>query len=263
MAFMIDDMKFRMLRLFEQSAVSHYRLPSCLVLPAVASHWAGERASGSIRNTCNHTVSAILLALVFASSSYANEQPGSEERAASTANSRSVQQFDDWQLRCSSRPQRSKGDASSAAACEIGQPLMIDLDGKPVELLNLAISKAHDKAGKVEWAMVVLTPLDVELSADFGVSIGSAEPALLRYRNCNRLGCFVLVPLDNRRVQEMKQAATGAVYFRLLNKQAVKVNFSLKGFTKAMIALSSGVAPSDAATDGPAPRSGQSEDGGN
>lgn len=140
---------------------------------------------------------------------------------------------------------------------------MVDVDGKPVELLSLAVTRASDKAGDANWAMVVLTPLDVQLNADFGLSVGSAEPVLLRYRNCNRLGCFVLVPLDDRRIRQMERAAAGAVYFRLLDGQAVKVSFSLKGFTKAMAALSAGVTPGDAAEVGQAPRATQSGGGGN
>lgn len=108
-----------------------------------------------------------------------------------------------------------------------------------------------------------MTPLDVQLHADFGLAVGSAEPVLLRYRNCNRLGCFVLVPLDDRRIRQMERAAAGAVYFRLLDGQAVKVSFSLKGFTKAMAALTSGVASGDAAKDSQAPRTTQSRGGGN
>lgn len=155
------------------------------------------------------------------------------------------------------------GDKPAAPICEIGQPLMIEVDGKPVELLNLAVTRASDKAGDAKWAMVVLTPLDVQLNADFGLAIGTAEPVLLRYRNCNRLGCFVLAPLDDRRIRQMERAASGAVYFRLLDGKAVKVNFSLKGFTKAMEGLSSGVAPGNAAKNGQAPRAVQSGDGGN
>lgn len=220
-------------------------------------------ASGIRLNTRSQTVSATLIALLFASSSSANEQPGAEEQAASITNTPEVQQFEDWQLRCASKRQTSGADKPLAPTCEIGQPLMIEVDGKPVELLNLAVTRASDKAGEAKWAMVVLTPLDVQLNADFGLAIGTAEPVLLRYRNCNRLGCFVLAPLDDRRIRQMERAASGAVYFRLLDGKAVKVNFSLTGFTKAIEALSSGVAPSDAAKDGQAPRGVQSGDGGN
>lgn len=153
-----------------------------------------------------------------------------------------TERFDDWTLRCVVAAET--GDKTpEKPACEIAQPLMVDQGGKPVEVLNLAISHANDKAGKANWALVALTPLDVHLASDFGFGAGSAKPSLARYRNCNHAGCFVIIPLDDNRISQMKQASDGATFFRLLNGQAVKVSFSLKGFTKAFDALSAGTVP--------------------
>jgi invasion protein IalB len=137
-----------------------------------------------------------------------------------------VARFDDWTLRCVSK-----------TACEITQPLMVNQDGKPVEILNLAVSPAQDKAKKASWAMVVLTPLDVQLTSDFGFAAGDAKPELFRYRNCNHLGCFVVIPLNDGRLSAIKKSNAGAVFFRLLNGQAVKLSFSFKGFGTALDAL--------------------------
>jgi invasion protein IalB len=153
-----------------------------------------------------------------------------------------VEHFDDWTLRCVA-PAATNEKPTTAAACEIAQPLMVNQDGKPIEILNLAVSRANDKAGKADWALVVLTPLDVHLASDFGFAAGPAKPSLLKYRNCNHLGCFVIVPLDGDRLAQMKKAADGTAYFRLLNSQTVKASFSLKGFTKAFDALASGAVP--------------------
>lgn len=157
-----------------------------------------------------------------------------------------AERFDDWTLRCV-MPLKTAANATGSPACEITQPLMVNQDGKPVEILNLAVSKASDKAGKVDWALVVLTPLDVQLASDFGFAAGTAKPSLLRYRNCNHLGCFVIVPLDGDRIAQLKKAADGAAFFRLLTGQAVKVTFSLKGFTRAFDMLASGAIPAAAA----------------
>jgi len=152
------------------------------------------------------------------------------------------ERFDDWVLRCVVAD-GAHAEEAKPASCEISQPLMVHQDGAQVEVLNLAVSRASDKAGKVDWALVVLTPLDVHLASDFGYGIGSAKPELVRYRNCNHAGCFVVVPLDNGRISQLKKASDGAAFFRLLNGQAVKVSFSLKGFTKAFNALSAGQIP--------------------
>lgn len=130
--------------------------------------------------------------------------------------------------------------------CEITQTITGSISGKSVQLLELGVSKATDKAGKVDWALVVLTPLDVLLTSDFGLEVGNRKPALFRYRNCNHLGCFAVVPLSKSLIVAMKKANNGAVYFRLLNGQAVKVIFSFKGFDDALSAIESKTANSAA-----------------
>jgi invasion protein IalB len=151
-------------------------------------------------------------------------------------------QFGDWLLKCVKPGQDH--------ACELVQPLMVEHEGQPVELLTLAVSKAADKSGKADWALVVLTPLDVDLPSDFGLQAGQGKPALFRYRNCNHLGCFAVVPLDKGMISQMQKAADGTAYFRLLNGRAVKVTFSLSGFTKGFEALASGKVPDGKAGEG-------------
>lgn len=200
--------------------------------------------------------------LAFMSAPAVAQETSAQSGAGDAQSSTDVraERFDDWTLRCFLPPKNKDG---STATCEIAQPLMVNQDGKPVEILNLAVSRASDKAGKADWALVVLTPLDVQLSSDFGFAAGSAKPSLLRYRNCNQLGCFVIVPLDRERINQMKRAADGAAFFRLLNGQAVKVTFSLKGFTKAFEALSSGTVPAAAQAEAEPRVSSQEEDASN
>ena len=173
--------------------------------------------------------------------SWAQETPSKDDARAPASSDVQTKHFEDWTLRCITKAEVDEKSAVPSA-CEIAQPLMVNQDGKSVEVLSLAVSRANDKAGRADWAMVVLTPLDVHLASDFGFAAGNTKPSLMRYRNCNHLGCFVIVPLDRDRLGQMKKASSGTVYFRLLNNQTVKVSFSLKGFTKAFDALSSGSA---------------------
>lgn len=149
-------------------------------------------------------------------------------------------QFDDWTYRCVSAP--SEEDAA-AQSCELSQAILIEQDGEQLPLLNMAISKAADKAGKVDWALVILTPLDVHLPSDFGLSFGSRKPVLSRYRNCNAMGCWVVLPATSAVVRGMQRAIEGGAHFRLLNGQTVKVVYSLAGFTKGFAVLQSGAVP--------------------
>jgi invasion protein IalB len=160
--------------------------------------------------------------------------------AAPPANKESdVQVFQDWSLRCIDLPPtvNTKQSPNDHVACEAGQTVTIDQDGKKIEILKLAISPAKDKAGKSDWALVALFPLDVLLNSDFGVSLGKDKPTLYRFRNCNHLGCFGVVPLDKATLGRFEKSLEGAVYFRLLTGKAVKVVFSLNGVGEAFGAL--------------------------
>jgi len=180
----------------------------------------------------------------------AASQPPASTAPASSAPRLLAQRFDDWIWRCSV-------PADAGPSCEIAQSVRVSQDGKAVDILNLAVSRANDKAGKVEWALIVLTPLDVHLPSDFALTIGGdkskIKPIMSHYRNCNHLGCFVVTPLDAATINSFKQAQEGAGFFRLLNGKTVKVVFSLKGFDKALDGLTSKTLPS--ATAGAAPAS--------
>ncbi|MDX8354529.1 invasion associated locus B family protein [Cognatiyoonia sp. IB215182] len=152
-----------------------------------------------------------------------------------------AEQFEDWQHRCIShkRPDQT-------AACELSQSVQVDQDGRSVEVLNIALSRADDAAGSVGWALVVLTPRDVHLPSDFGLKLGNTAPFLTRYRNCNEAGCWVVVPADEAVLSAMKRGIEGAANFRLLNGQVVSVVFSLRGFTAGFEALAAGQIPQSA-----------------
>jgi invasion protein IalB len=172
-------------------------------------------------------------------------QKAENKRPSGTPKSSAVQQpskqkilqrqYGSWTYRCL----RSK-NASKKQSCEISQSVMIEQNGKRIEILNLAISRARDKAGKVDWALVALTPLDVHLPSDFGLMMGKQKPLQTRYRNCNHLGCWIIIPASKSVIKGLKKSSEGAGIFRLLNGKIVRVVFSLKGFAKAFTALSSG-----------------------
>lgn len=149
-----------------------------------------------------------------------------------------AERFEDWQHRCIS-PQRP----DQTAACELSQSVQVDENGRPVEILNIALSRADDAVGSVGWALVVLTPQDVHLPSDFGLKLGNTAPLLARYRNCTEAGCWVVVPADEAVLSAMKRGIEGAANFRLLNGQVVSVIFSLRGFTAGFEALAAGQIP--------------------
>ncbi len=174
---------------------------------------------------------SVFLALSCTGPSLAQARPETSQQV-------SVEQFQDWTWRCLV-PEKD-GDAKRSGGCEIRQTLQSKEGEQNLTLLRLAVSKASDKAGKVDWALVVVTPLNVALAADIGLSAGPTEPETIRYRNCTHEGCYAIFPLNEKRLQKMKSAQNGAIFFRVLNGQAIKVPFSLMGFTKAFNVLQSG-----------------------
>jgi invasion protein IalB len=80
------------------------------------------------------------------------------------------QVFEGWTLRCVAPAGVSDEQGGKVSACEISESITVRQDdGSALEVLKLAISPAANKAGKAGWALVVLFPLDVLLSADFGL----------------------------------------------------------------------------------------------
>ena len=152
-----------------------------------------------------------------------------------------AQKFTDWTYRCSYEDSADEQQADKS--CELSQAVMVGEGDNQSQILNFSLAKADDKAGKVKWALIALTPLDVHLPSDFGLQFGKTQPVITRFRNCNQLGCWVVIPATNKIISNMKRYGDGFGAFRLLNGQAIKVKFSLLGFTKAFSALEQGVDP--------------------
>ena len=180
----------------------------------------------------------------------ATQVPASPAIAAPAAPRLLTKKFDDWTWRCV-----APADGKSPASCETALTVRVNQDGKTIEILNLAVSKADDKAGKVSHALVALTPFDVHLPSQFGLTISDSraaekdrpKPIVAPYRNCNQQGCFVVTPLDATTIARLRAAQEGAGFFRLIDGKTVKVVFSLKGFDKAIDALGSKELPPPAA----------------
>jgi len=179
----------------------------------------------------------IICVIALSSTVHAQTQTSNKEPPA-VANI-TQKQFGDWSYRCA----RPYGKTSGAATCELAQSVRIERDGKLIEVVNLAVSRAKDKAGKVAWALVAVTPLDVHLPSKFGVSVGKTTVTTAPYRNCNRLGCWAVVPLEASILKQFEAQKEAAALFRVLDGKTVRIVFSLKGFTKGFRALKGGKVP--------------------
>lgn len=152
--------------------------------------------------------------------------------------------FDDWTLKCTVKEEDIAGHSSKDNhRCETMQAVSIADGGRTVDILKLAVSRSLDQAGEETFTLVALTPLDVHLPSNFGLSAGGAKLVLARYRNCTRQGCVVSVPLSRNAIKRLKKVREGSAHFRDIAGKSVNITFSLNGFSKAIKSLADDVVP--------------------
>ena len=150
--------------------------------------------------------------------------------------------YADWFYRCIDAP---AGQAKSKVHCEVVQVAQVKQNDTPVNVLTIAVTRvsSQNKSLKGSHVMTVLTPLNVHLPSEFGMIVDGGKPATFEYRNCNQAGCWVQIPLKKQMLRSLKRGNASSGRIRLMNGQQVNIKFSLRGFTKALTALDSGVLP--------------------
>ncbi|WP_084632666.1 invasion associated locus B family protein [Pleomorphomonas oryzae] len=195
------------------------------------SHHPTRKTVSHVSAPCSCLALAFLLAVPTAG--------GAQTNGGDTATKANV-----WSLHCVNVATPAGSDdsqpSSTRVACEASQTVSARQGDQDVEILKLAISSVGEEGGKSLWGLVTLLPLDVLLTSDFGLGADKVQPGLHRYRNCNHLGCFAVVPLTNKLVAGLSRSKQGMAYFRLTNGRVVKVVFPLEGFAEAFKKLSSG-----------------------
>ncbi|MBB4236298.1 invasion protein IalB [Rhizobium esperanzae] len=160
-----------------------------------------------------------------------------EQAQAQPAPAIKSQKFDDWYYRCTG--------SEGTEACEVAQVAQVAKDGKPVNVLTLAISAPPtgpgDKAdkGKPRLVLTALLPLNVFLPSGLAIKADGKPVAKLAYRNCNETGCWAQLALDAKTAAALKKGASAEGLVRLMNGQDVNIRFSLKGLKPALDELQS------------------------
>lgn len=180
-----------------------------------------------------------LMFLSLVQSGYGQESP-SPARPDATLQSHS---YGDWTHRCLVFVEQDR--EKKEKKCDIFQSVHANYEGAPIELFTVSLVRASDRVGKVNWGLVVVMPLglDIHLPSDFGFVVGKGKPFLTRFRNCSAQGCRVVIPVDGALLKRLRRASGAAGLFRLVSGKVVRVNFSLKGFSKAFSALDAGRVP--------------------
>lgn len=179
-------------------------------------------------------IAPVLISVASANSSFAQSPVPAERAPAQAAPAIKSQKFDDWYYRCT-----GSGDAE---VCEVAQVAQVAKDGKPVNVLTLAISAPPagpaDK-GKSRLVLTALLPLNVFLPSGLAIKADGKPVAKLDYRNCNQTGCWAQLVLDTKTAAALKKGSSAEGLVRLMNGQDVNIRFSLKGLKPALDQLQS------------------------
>ncbi|MBY5458409.1 invasion associated locus B family protein [Rhizobium beringeri] len=172
----------------------------------------------------------------------ADQGPEQVQAPAQPAPAMKSQKFDDWYYRCTG--------SAGTEACEVAQVAQVAKDGKPVNILTLAIAaspagsqgkgeKGKGDKGKPRLLLTALLPLNVYLPSGLSIKADGKPVAKLDYRNCNQSGCWAQLALDTKTATALKKGSTAEGLVRLMNGQDVNIRFSLKGLQPALDELQS------------------------
>ncbi|RWX31517.1 invasion associated locus B family protein [Rhizobium leguminosarum] len=162
----------------------------------------------------------------------ADQGPEQVQAPAQPAPAMKSQKFDDWYYRCTG--------SAGTEACEVAQVAQVAKDGKPVNILTLAIaasptgSQGKGDKGKPRLMLTALLPLNVYLPSGLSIKADGKPVAKLDYRNCNQSGCWAQLALDTKTATALKKGSTAEGLVRLMNGQDVNIRFSLKGLKPAL-----------------------------
>lgn len=129
--------------------------------------------------------------------------------------------FQDWTLRCA-----QQGDVRQ---CTVSQALRTQ-EGQTVALVN--VNKQGD-ALVIEFALPLMTALEQPVS----LSVDGENVAEYKYSACNQRACFVIRRDDKTLLDSFKAGSEAKMQFSLFAGQTVDMNMSLRGFSRAVVAL--------------------------
>jgi invasion protein IalB len=147
---------------------------------------------------------------------------------------KSVPTFGNWGKACEEGLADAK-DKQGPEVCYIFQNVSNKDNGKLVMQMRIGMAPQNDKP-----VLIVTLPLGVLLppGAAFVVEGHEKEPLKLPFLACAPEGCTTVGQIiDDKLLKAMKKAEKAAVRVALLNRQVLTLPVSLKGFTRAYIAL--------------------------
>jgi invasion protein IalB len=156
-------------------------------------------------------------ALAFGVVSFASADPAPNAPLVPTE----TKSFGDWTVRCY--------PVSSPSPCDMYELLANKQTNQRVMSLSIAYMPAGDK-----HVIQIAVPLGVLIPSGMVIESDTYTSPMLRYRRCDRAGCYVEMIFDNDAVTSLG-AATGAAKIKIVadGGKVFEIPFSLTGYTDA------------------------------
>ena len=138
--------------------------------------------------------------------------------------------FDNWTLSC------VKAENVGSKSCRILQRALWEKT-KRRAFTTVFMIPANQKKEQVA-IMRLIAPLGVNLMSKLNVSIDSGKILNIPYEACNIKGCFITMVVKDKFIEKIKEVTSMHISYRAAgNKNPIKLEIPLKGFTKAYDAL--------------------------
>lgn len=127
----------------------------------------------------------------------------------------------DWTVRCF--------PIQSPSPCDMFQEQDYQKTGQRVLSISIAYVPSLDK-----HAIQISVPLDISIPKGIVLQTDTYTSPVLKYRRCDRSGCYVEMAVDNALVESLAKSGTeGKVNIAADNGKTYSLKFSLKGFAQA------------------------------
>lgn len=140
---------------------------------------------------------------------------------AAAASRPEVKTVGDWFVRCFA--------VQSPSPCDMFQELDDQRTRQRVLSLSIAYVPSLDR-----HALQVTVPLEISIPRGLTIQTDSYTSPVLKYRRCDRNGCYVEMAVDNGLIESLgKSGPAGKINIVADSGKSYALNFSLKGFAQA------------------------------
>jgi len=142
------------------------------------------------------------------------------QQATDAAARPEVKKVEDWIVRCF--------PIQSPSPCDMFQEQDAQQTRQRVLSISIAFVPSLDR-----HALQVSVPLDISIPKGLTFQTDGYTSPVLKYRRCDRNGCYVEQAVDNGLVESLAKGGAGKINIVADNGKTYALTFSLKGFAAA------------------------------